>query len=109
MQKRGRDAQSGHNRSRREEAEETAAALAAQGARNRRPRVMDDVGAETRGVGRRLSGAGGMRRARARGELEEAEETAAVQAEQVERLQRREADVASAAMEAEALPRAGGA
>ena len=79
--------------------------MATQGARNRRPRMMDDVGAETRGVGRRPSGAGGMRRARARGEQEEAEETAAAQAEQVERLQRREADAASAAMEAEALRR----
>ena len=70
MQKRGRDTHSSRNRSRREEAEEIAAALAAQGARNWRPRVMDDVGCETRGVGRRLSGAGGMRRARARGEQE---------------------------------------
>ena len=68
MPKRGRDDHSGRNRRSREEAEETAAALATQGARNRRPRVMDDVGCEMRGVGRRLSGAGGMRRARARGE-----------------------------------------
>ena len=47
MPKRGRDTQSGRNRRRREDAEETVAALATQGGRNRRPRVMDDVGAET--------------------------------------------------------------